>query len=115
MRRRYRYDAELDAVVEIGGNYFEEQPKGLNVIGDGLPGGVSGMRSHADGRMYDSKSRYVAEVRARGFEIVGDDNKPPARSRPHPDDYMREVVTAREQLAGNWNGTADWAEKQRRR
>jgi len=32
------------------------------------------IRSMADGKMYDSKSRYSAEVRARGCRIVGNDN-----------------------------------------
>ena len=39
------------------------------------------MKSHADGKRYTSKSRYRAEVRARGMEEVGTD---PAASRALP-------------------------------
>lgn len=115
MRRRYRYDSGLDAVVEIGGNYFEERPRGPSVIGDGLPGGVAGIRSHADGKQYDSKSRYTAEVKARGFEIVGNETRFPSAPAPSATDYVREVIKAKEQIAGNYAGTADWLKKQNER
>lgn len=108
MRRRYRFDPDLDALVEIGGNYFDERPKGPNLIKDDLPGGVMGMRSMADGKMYDSKSRYYRSVRAVGAEIVGNDTKPVGRPAPNAAEYIREVVTAREQIAGNHNDTRGW-------
>lgn len=115
MRRRYRFDADLDCVVEVGSNYFEERARGPHVIGDDLPGGVKGMLSHADGRMYDSKSRYRAEVKARGYVEIGNETKFPVKPQPTRADYEREVVTAREQIAGDWNGTRGWLAKQNER
>ena len=41
-------------------------------------------RSMADGRMYTSVSRYKAEVKARGFEIVGDEKRY-MMDQPKPD------------------------------
>lgn len=35
--------------------------------------GMDAILSHADGRMYDSKSAYYASVRRSGAEIVGND------------------------------------------
>lgn len=70
MRRRYRYDPDLDCLVEIGGNYFEEEtPKGPTLIPDTLPGGVNGTQSPLDRKHYDSKSRYYGHIRDRGLAI----------------------------------------------
>ena len=72
MRRRYRYDPDLDCLVEIGGNanYFEpEQPKGPTLIPDTLPGGVNGTQSPLDRKHYDSRSAYHEHVRVRGLAI----------------------------------------------
>lgn len=43
------------------------------VFTDNLPGGVNGMLSHADGKMYDSKSQYERALKAKGCRIVGND------------------------------------------
>ena len=37
---RYRYDKDLDCVVPVGGNYFEEAPQGPSIISDDLKAGV---------------------------------------------------------------------------
>lgn len=76
MRTRYRYDADLDAVVEIrpNSNYFEERTQGPAIIRDDLPGGINGMLSHADKKTYDSKSAYTKAVRRAGCEIVGNED-----------------------------------------
>jgi hypothetical protein len=75
MRRTYRYDAEADMVYEVGGNYFEERTEsGPSIISDYLPGGINGIRNHADGRMHDSKSAYTKAVRRAGCEIVGNES-----------------------------------------
>jgi hypothetical protein len=72
MRTRYRYDKDLDCLVEVGGNanYFEEEtPKGPTLISDTLPGGVSGTQSPLDRKHYDSRSAYHEHVRVRGLAI----------------------------------------------
>lgn len=114
-RTRYRYDADLDAVVEIRGNYFEEAPQGPSVITDDIGAGVNGLRHMADGKHYDSKSRFRAETRAHGMVEVGDQNpiaKPPEKPKDY---YGQQVRDASAQIAGNWNGTADWLRRQNER
>lgn len=108
MRRRFRYDPDLDAVVEIGSNYFEERPQGPNVISDDLGAGVNGLKHLPSGKMIDSKSGHYRENKARGLEHVGNEtNFAVKREKPAADSYVREVLDARDQLAGNWNGAAD--------
>lgn len=108
MRKRFRYDPDLECVVEIGSNYFEETPRGPNVISDDLGMGVNGLKHLPSGRMLDSKSAHYRENRARGLEHVGNEtNFAVKREAPRPDTYVREVLDAKAQLASNWNGAAD--------
>ncbi len=118
MIRKYRYDADLDAVVEVrsGSNYFmEDTPKGPSVIGDTMGSNVNGLRAmyRKDKKHFDSKSRYRADVKAHGLEISGNDDM--RGSKPPPVDYGQAVKAAYEQFDHNWNGTADRvrAEEQR--
>lgn len=113
MRRRYRYDPDLDAVVEIGSNYFEERPQGPNVIRDDVGAGVNGLKHFPSGKNLDSKRAHYRETRARGLEHVGNDTDFAAkRERPTTDYYTRQVLDAREQIQGNYNGTRDWLARQ---
>lgn len=85
MRRTFRYDEVNDLFYEVGGNanYFEERKEtGPAVISDTLPGGINGIRNHADKRIYDSKSAYYAGVRRAGCEIVG--NETPSATKQEP-------------------------------
>lgn len=38
---------------------------------------IAPMQSMADGKVYTSKSRYYAETKARGYEIVGNEKQKP--------------------------------------
>lgn len=108
MRRRFRYDPDLEAVVEIRDNYFEERAQGPNVISDDLGVGVKGLRHMPSGKMLDSKSEHYRENRARGLEIVGNDQNFIGRKvATPPDEYMRATKDADAQLTSNWNGTRD--------
>lgn len=107
MRRRFRYDADLEEVVEIreSSNYFEEKPQGPNVIRDDVGAGVNGLRHMPSGLMLDSKSRHRAETKARGLVEVGSDNMA-AKPMPLPKDHYNQIVkTAHDQWVGDWNGT----------
>jgi hypothetical protein len=75
MRTRYRYDADLDAVVEIrpNSNYFEERPQGPAVISDSL-NGIHGLKNHADGKTYDGKRAFEKATRAAGCVTVGNED-----------------------------------------
>lgn len=108
MRTRWRYDADLDCLVRIGGNYFEEEkPKGPTLISDTMPGGVNGTRGLFSGKQYDSKSAYYGDIKRRGLAVnepgmVGEKAKQPER------DYQQATRDADAQISGNWNGTRDW-------
>lgn len=110
MRRRYRYDPDLDCLVEIGGNYFEEKPpQTASVISDDVGAGVNGLRHMPSGRMLDSKSEHRKENRARGLEEVGNQTDfASAKATVSRREYEQTVKDAREQIEGNYNGTRDW-------
>lgn len=110
MRRRYRYDPDLECLVEIGGNYFEEgRQSGPSVISDDVGAGVNGLRHMPSGKHLDSKSAHRKENRARGLEEVGNQTDFATKREPTKTGaYEREVNRAQQQIAGNHNGTADW-------
>lgn len=113
MRRRFRWDPDLECVVEVGGNYFEETPRGPSVISDDVGAGVNGLKHFPSGRMLDSKSAHYRETRARGLEHVGNATDfASKRERPTTDYYTRQVLDAREQIASNYQGTRDWLARQ---
>lgn len=116
MRTRYKYDADLDCLVEIGGNsnfFEEEKPRGPNVISDDVGAGVNGLLHMPSGQMLDSKSAHYRESKARGREHVGNEtNFAGKKIKPTADDYGRMTNDARQQIEGNWNGTADWLKRQ---
>ncbi len=110
MRTRFRYDPDLDAMVEIrsGSNYFvEDTAKGPNVVSDTMGESVKGLRAmyRKDGKHFDSKSQYRADVKAHGLEISGNDDV--RGSAAAPADYGQVVKDAWDMLRGNHNGTAD--------
>lgn len=95
MRTRYRYDADLDAVVEIrpNSNYFEEKPQGPAVISDNLNAGINGLRNHADGRMYDGKAAFREATRQAGcLEVGNEDQSKHAKPRETPKHEIAETV-----------------------
>lgn len=116
MRTRYRWDKDLECLVEVGSNanYFEEKGEAPNVISDDLGVGVNGLRHMPSGKMLDSKSAHYRENRVRGLEHVGNETDfAVKREKPNPHYYGEQVKTAVEQIAGNYNGTADWLARQR--
>lgn len=114
MRRRFYYDPDLDAVLEVGSNYFDDTPRGPSVISDDVGAGVNGLRHMPSGRMLDSKSAHRRENRARGLEEVGNQQDFAGRKVSHTaHEYGQMVKDARDQIAGNWNGTADWLRRER--
>lgn len=50
------------------------------VIADGM----DAIRSMADGKMYDSRSRYYQSVKAAGCEVIGNDSVPRQRHEMPP-------------------------------
>lgn len=114
MRRRFRYDADLDAVVEIRNNYFEERAEGPSVISDDLKAGVNGLMHFPSKQMLDSKSAHYRETRARGLEHVGNEQNFESKQKaPSQDSYVRATKEAAEQIAGDYQGTRGWLERQR--
>lgn len=106
MRTRYRYDADLDAVVEIRNNYFEERPAGPSIISDDVGAGVNGLRHMPSGKSLDGKAAFREADRRAGVECVGTESDFASKSAPKQD-YGRAVKDAFEQFQGNHNGIAD--------
>lgn len=113
MRKRFRYDPDLEAVVEIGSNYFEETPQGPSVISDDVGAGVNGLKHLPSGKMLDSKRAHYAETRGMGLEHIGGQTDfASKREKPGTDYYGQQVKDAADQIAGNYNGTRDWLARQ---
>lgn len=114
MRRRFRYDPDLEEVVEIRGNYFEERGQAPSVISDDLKAGVNGLKHIPSGKMLDSKSAHYAENKRRGLEHVGNEtNFEVKQSAPSAASYIEATKAAAEQIAGDYQGTRGWLERQR--
>lgn len=110
MRRRFRFDPDLEAVVEIGSNYFDDTPRGPNVITDDIGAGVNGLRAmhRMDKRRFDSKSGMRKDAAEMGLKPVGDAlDFASTRDKPPRDYYGQQVNDAWQQIQGNYNGTAD--------
>lgn len=56
------------------------------VISDGM----DAIQSMADGKMYDSKSNYYRDLKARGYEVVG--NERPAFDKAQPREFQSQGV-----------------------
>ncbi len=108
MRTTFRWDKDMDCLVEVrsNSNYFEES-KGPSLISDDMGAGVKGLRAmyRKDGKHFDSKSQYRADVKAHGLEIAGNDDV--RGSAPPPIDYGRVVKDAYDAYDGNYQGVAD--------
>jgi hypothetical protein len=86
--------AEWDAMVEA---QRALRPKTPYIIRDGL----ADVLNPVDGKVYDSRSRYLQAVKDAGCVVVGDDsmaNRPPPELEP-PSGMERDIKEAREQLS----------------
>ena len=120
MRTTYRWDKDMDCLVEVRGNsnYFEERPQGPSVISDTMGQTVNGLRAmyRKDRKHFDSKSRYRADVRAHGLAEVGNEANFQSKPVALPKDYYGERTRdAYEQFQSNYNGTADRVRNERLR
>lgn len=73
MRQRFYWDQEANDRGEPG--WQPKRPvaaRRCHIISDVM----DGIRSMADGKWYDSKSRYRKEIRARGYIEVGNERLP---------------------------------------
>ena len=75
------------------------------LIFDTMPGGIHGMKSMADGKQYDSKSRYYRSLKDHGCVIVGNDSSHTTNRRgfsiqegPTSDDVVGDIKKSIEQL-----------------
>ena len=110
MRTRFRWDKDLEAIVEIreGSNYYEEPPQGPAVISDDVGAGVKGLRHMPSGKMLDSKSRFREANRRAGVHEVGNETDFASKASPLPKDHYGQIVKdAYDQFTGNYNGIAD--------
>lgn len=98
MNKRFVYDPSRpfgQRFVEIPIDWRPTPRPRLAVIGVKEP-----FRSHADGRWYDDTRTYEREVRARGFEVVGNDLKPADFAPPQyePEGVRHDILSAASEL-----------------
>ena len=91
---RERWVARNREIVRVDDESAAPIAGKVHIIGDGCD-----LRSMADGKHYTSKSRYKAELRARGYEIVGNE-KPTLAPRPHSDARLQGVLS--DVMRQNW-------------
>lgn len=77
MRSVYVYDHETGRIIPKA-ERAARRSSGPNVISDHVEPFVS----MVDGQTYDSKRKYEASVRARGYDIVGNDTAYLMREEP---------------------------------
>lgn len=98
LRRRYRWDPQQAKLVEIAPDAPSPGRGGFTYIADEC----EPFRSHADGKMYTSKSSYRRELRARGFVEVGDQKGYLQSGTTVPNvpkrEYVNEIKRAARQL-----------------
>ena len=118
MRTTYRWDRDMECLVEVrsNSNYYDDTPKGPNVISDTMGSNVNGLRAmyRTDKKHFDSKSQYRADVRARGLAEVGNDRIASTREKPTVRQYEQRVADTFSQIEGNYNGVADRLRNERR-
>jgi hypothetical protein len=85
---RERWVIRNGELVQVGLDYQAPTGPRLHIIGDSAD-----VVSMADGKRYTSKSRYKAELRARGYEIVGNE-RPTLQPREIPDAKLDSVLSS---------------------
>jgi hypothetical protein len=79
-RSSWVFDRDLQKLVPRD-EFYARQP--APKVSDTIPrpyfisdnlGGINGLRNHADGRDYDSKSEYYRAVKRAGCEVVGNES-----------------------------------------
>ncbi len=118
MRTTYRWDKDLECLIEVGGNanFFEEKTISTSVISDDLKAGVKGLRHMPTGKMLDSKSAFREADRRVGVQCVGNEQNFASKPAPLPKGhYGQAVKQAYEQFDGNYNGIADRVRNERLR
>jgi hypothetical protein len=93
MRIRYRYDPATDKVVEA--HQVTPRSGGVFVISDTM----DAVAHPSTGKVYDSKSRFRAETRARGLVEVGNDKIPDRVDRSLPGGLRDEMSRVYDQLS----------------
>ncbi len=112
MRTTFRWDKDMECLIEVrsDSNYYEDKPKGPNVITDDMGAGVNGLRAmyRQDKKHFDSKSAYRRDVKAHGLAEVGNEQNFESKPAAQPKGFYGErVKQAFDQFDGNHNGMAD--------
>ncbi len=90
--KKFRWDPVKEEIYEVVGDPVY-RPR-IMLKTDSMPA----IRSMADGRMYDSKSRYRADLKARGLEEIGNERVDTRPREPTEAEIAQEIATAYDQV-----------------
>lgn len=91
MSSRYLYDPSRpfgQRFVQVPLDWRPAPRKRMQIVSDGH----KPFKSMADGRYYDSKSRYRAELKARGFEELGNEISECVGGEFEPNDWRADLA-----------------------
>lgn len=93
---RFRYDKDMDCMVEVreGANYYEDKPKAPTVISDLAPYRAAGSDVACGGRrpMIDGRRQHREFLSRNGYVEVGNERAPGRGDAPTPREAQRSRV-----------------------
>lgn len=81
--------------------YHGYKGKIFSVQSDSLGHGVKGVKNHADGKRYDSKSEYYKALKAHGCVVAEPDSRPKKQETKGDFDCKKELKEAYEKVMSN--------------
>lgn len=89
---------KIDAyVAELNKDFVPQQFTKVHIQTDYINGAGGAIQSMADGKMYDSKSKYYKSLKAQGMVIADEPPKPP---KPKEVDWERAVADTVNRIKG---------------
>lgn len=94
---RQRFVWRNGKCIDVTSGDPQPSPRGTILISDSL----DYVRHPATGRRYTSKSRYYADTKALGYQILGNEKpKPKPKIQPHPEPVGRALYRNWDKLGG---------------
>lgn len=98
LKRWFEVDLSTNRMIDENGNFIDQSGQSFSPSVSIISDKLDNVWNPADGKIYDSKSKYYAAVKAHGGEIIG--NEQQKASRPQVQYDRREL---REQINAAWS------------